>query len=360
MFNRSNIYKLILITVVWLIAGCLVTLHEYLFLTNYPGVLQTSPMVGYEFFKNLSAAAIALGCGGFLLGILELFVFQRMVNRMKFWKAVMYKMAIYSLALLAIITGTSWLFNTVLSGRTLWASEGLHQTYHFITSLSFWHPVTPFLVLALITLFFIQLTERFSMQELFRLISGKYFNPKEEARIFMFLDLNGSTTLAEQLGNARFYELLNDFFFDMAQSIESNLGEVVEYVGDEIVICWKMDDGLNQSRCLKCFFDIEEVIRQRSPVYRNKYGVVPAFKAAVHCGDVIIGEIGKIKKSIKYSGDVLNTTARVEQMCNKIKAKLAATGPLIMQLESMPYSTERVGDLELRGKTETVSVYRIS
>jgi len=360
MFFRPKAFKLALITLVWLIAGVLITLHEYLFLTNYPGVLETLPMQDYHFSKNLVAASIALGFGGLLLGFLELFLFKTFVVRTKFWIGLILKMVIYSGVLFVIITGTSWLFNTVLSGNGLFSVAGWEKTYHFITSESFWHPVTPFLVLALISIFFIQLTERFSIQELLRLISGKYFHPKEESRIFMFLDLNGSTTLAEQLGNSRFYQLLNDFFHDLAEAIETNRGEVVEYVGDEIVICWKMNDGLNQSRCLKCFFDIEMEIQSKRATYLEKFGVVPAFKAAVHCGPVIIGEMGKIKKSIKYSGDVLNTTSRVEQMCNRIEAKLAATGPLIMQLESTPYPAERVGDLELRGKAETVPVYRIA
>ena len=299
MFLRPKAFKLALITLLWLIAGCLITLHEYLFLTNYPGVLDTTPMSNYQFSKNLMAASIALGCGGLLLGVLELFLFRSIVARTKFWMGLILKMILYSGVLFIIITGTSWLFNTVLSGDGLFTADGWQKTMHFITSTSFWHPVTPFLVLALISIFFIQLTERFSIQELLRLISGKYFHPKEEPRIFMFLDLNGSTTLAENLGNARFYQLLNDFFHDLATAIETNRGEVVEYVGDEIVVCWKMSDGLNQSRCLKCFFDIENEIQGKRGVYLEKFGVVPAFKAAVHCGLVIIGEMGKIKKSIK-------------------------------------------------------------
>src|SRR5690606_4684531 len=134
----------------------------------------------------------------------------------------------------------------------------------------------------------------------------KYFNPKEEERIFMFLDLNHSTTIAEKLGNEKFYGFLNDFFHDIAGVITHHKGEVVDYVGDLVIISWSFPVGSAETRCLNCYRDFEKVIQRKKETYLSRYGTVPQFKAAVHCGEVMIGEMGKIKKSIKFSGDVLN------------------------------------------------------
>ena len=40
--------------------------------------------------------------------------------------------------------------------------------------------------------------------------------------------------------------------------------------------------------------------------------MIPAFKAGIHTGDVIAGEVGIIKRDIPYSGDAFNTTAEIQ------------------------------------------------
>jgi len=86
---------------------------------------------------------------------------------------------------------------------------------------------------------------------------------------------------------------------------------------------------------------------------------VPQFKAAVHCGKVIIGEMGKIKKTIKFSGDVLNTTARVEKVCGKIGAKIVITDKLKHLLIDPPYALEKVSNVSLKGKRAPIDLYKV-
>ena len=50
----------------------------------------------------------------------------------------------------------------------------------------------------------------------------------------------------------------------------------------------------------------------------NNFGLLPEFKAGFHLGKVTTGEIGVIKKEIIFTGDVLNTTARIQGLCNTV------------------------------------------
>ena len=52
-------------------------------------------------------------------------------------------------------------------------------------------------------------------------------------------------------------------------------------------------------------------------ILHYQYGVVPEFKAGFHVGFATVGEIGVLKKIIAFSGDVLNTTSRIQSNCNK-------------------------------------------
>jgi adenylate cyclase len=359
MITKNHLIQLATLTLLWVSVGLLTALYEYLFLTNYPGVLDTAPMQDFDFRKNALAAGGGLFFGSLLFGFLELFYFQRKTVREKFWVAIGKKVVIYALLLFVLLFGISLTFNSVLSGRPLTDPRAWQETGAFVTSIAFWHPVLPVLGLALLSSFLIQLAERFGPNEMWKMFTGKYFNPKEEERIFMFLDLNHSTTIAEKLGNEKFYGFLNDFYHDIAGAITRHKGEVVEYVGDLVVITWPYTIGRSQSRCLQCFQDFEQVIHQKRGAYLRRYGIIPEFKAAVHCGEVIIGEMGKIKKTIKFSGDVLNTTARVEKVCSKIGAKMVITDNLKHLLTDTPYALEKVSDVSLRGKKAPIDVYRV-
>ncbi len=351
--------QLALITGLWVLAGLLTALYEYFFLANYPGVLDTLPMLEFDFLRNMVAAMGGLFVGGLLFGLMELFYFQRKIVREKFWVAIFKKFSVYFVLLFFLLIGISLTYNSVLSDRAISDPAVWKDTHDFIFSIAFWHPVLPILLLALLSSLLLQLSERFGTDEMWKMFSGKYFNPKEEQRIFMFLDLDHSTTIAEKLGNNKFHRFLNDFFHDIAAVILLHKGDVVDYVGDLVVISWSFPIGSYQARCLTCFNEFEKAIQSKKEIYLARYGTIPQFKAAVHCGEVMIGEMGKIKKSIKFSGDVLNTTARVEKVCGDIGAKLVITDNLMRILPDLPFSLEKISNISLKGKERPVDVYKV-
>ena len=60
---------------------------------------------------------------------------------------------------------------------------------------------------------------------------------------------------------------------------------------------------------------------------------MPEFKAGFHFGKVTTGEIGVIKKDIIFTIDVLNTTARIQGLCNTYKVDILISGDLIKELD---------------------------
>jgi adenylate cyclase len=197
----------------------------------------------------------------------------------------------------------------------------------------------------------LQINSKFGYGIFWDIIRGKYNTPKQERRIFMFLDLNASTTIAEQLGDTRYHEFLKDFFKDITNPILNNKGEIYQYVGDEVVVAWKYEEGIDNGRCVQCFFDIKDHISGRKEKYLSQYQLMPTFKAGIHCGDVIAGEIGIIKRDITYSGDVLNTTARIQAMCKQFNAEIIASADLLAELGTIRrYASQTLGAIKLRGK----------
>ena len=195
---------------------------------------------------------------------------------------------------------------------------------------------------------------------LINLLLGKYRNPRAETRIFMFLDLKGSTTIAERLGHEEFFRLIQECFRDLTESaIQCNV-EIYQYVGDEAILTWTPDRGLEDCNCLRVFFQFKETLQCRADFYIEQFDVLPEFKAGANLGPTTVAEIGILKRDIAYLSDVLNTAARLESMCRQHDAELLITESL---KEALPDQEEidcdLIGDLELRGKNEKIRVYRV-
>jgi adenylate cyclase len=194
---------------------------------------------------------------------------------------------------------------------------------------------------------------------LINLLLGKYHHPKSEERIFMFLDLEGSTGHAERLGHERFCRLIQECFRDLTNSAIQNRVEIYQYVGDEAILTWFPSEGLRNCHCVRVYFDFQSALRARADYYRETFGVVPRFKAGVNLGSVTVAEVGVLKRDIAYLSDVLNTAARLEALCKEYLADLLITGQVkenLPQAKDLEY--ELVGKLTLRGKSETVDVFR--
>lgn len=196
-------------------------------------------------------------------------------------------------------------------------------------------------------------------KNLVKLLLGRYYRPYEEQRIFMFLDLQASTPLAERLGHLTYSRLLQDCFNDLG--VVARYGaEVYQYVGDEAVLTWEAGQGLKDGDCLKAFYAFRDRLESRDQYYRDRYGCGPFFKAGAHLGKVTVTEVGKYKREIAFHGDTLNTAARIQAHCNKLKKELLITETLYSALDTDAYSFEILGKVALRGKVKEVGIVSVA
>jgi adenylate cyclase len=192
------------------------------------------------------------------------------------------------------------------------------------------------------------------------LLLGKYRVPKVETRIFMFLDLEGSTSIAERLGHTLFCQLIQECFRDLGEVALRRGAEIYQYVGDEAILTWNPERGLSDANCLRLFFDFESALRGRAQFYRERFGVAPQFKAGANIGPATVAEIGVVKRDIAYLSDVLNTAARLQSMCREFRVPFLITDSLHGVLPAtIDLIRERVGNVKVRGKSEQVEIYRV-
>ncbi len=194
-----------------------------------------------------------------------------------------------------------------------------------------------------------------------KIITGRFFNPQEEYRIFMFIDLNSSTTIAEKLGHVNYSNFIQDCFSDL-DVVHAYNTEIYQYVGDEAVLTWKLSKMKSIIQSIDAFFAFQTRLKHESEYYFMKYGMVPEFKAGMSIGMVTVVEIGKLKKEIAYHGNTLNTAARVVGLCNIYGEKLLITRRLYDEYSKVKskYIFKKVTETQLRGKQGITEVYSVS
>jgi adenylate cyclase len=196
---------------------------------------------------------------------------------------------------------------------------------------------------------------------LLNVVLGRYRRPVREQRVLLFLDLVGSTTLAETMGELRVQELLTRFFFDIDEAIVAHGGEVHAYVGDEVIVTWPVDAGRPPRRCLDCVFAIADRLVADTDRYRREFGVVPTFRAGMHAGPVVISECGDSRRQIAYFGDTVNVTARLQQHCKDVGRPLLVSGDLLHSLPSdRDIVVEPLGPTQLRGRAAPIDIFAVA
>jgi adenylate cyclase len=150
------------------------------------------------------------------------------------------------------------------------------------------------------------------------LMTGHYVQPKREQRAFLLIDMKDSTGMAERLGAMLFHELLNDFFRDIADAALECEAEIHKYVGDEAILTWKGGAALADGDCLRCPFIARDLMKRHGPAYLARFGAIPSFRASIHYGEVVAGEIGDVRREIAYVGDTLNVAARLLEAAKEL------------------------------------------
>ena len=190
---------------------------------------------------------------------------------------------------------------------------------------------------------------------------GVYHRPKAEERVFLFLDLEGSTQLAERLGSARYFELLRRFVDDLTEPVLAAEGEIYQYAGDEVVITWPMAAGVRGANCVRCFFGIRATLAKNRARYEHEFGTLPRFRGGLHGGVVTAGELGDLRQQIVFVGDILNTAARLEEYAKRSALDLVVSGALLERLALPPgVAAAHCGELALRGKDAPVAAFSLT
>lgn len=334
-----------LLTYLWLVAGGMLVGGIYGVLVGT--LVERPPLIG-----AVTGIVHGLLIAG-ILGALEIFGTRtplgQAVERAPFLLTVAIKALVYG-AVIAIVEGTS------PGSRAI----GMAPAYPPFTSAFGVMAIVFSVVVTIVFLFLLEVSRLVGARTLRDVVLGRYHRPRVEERFFLFVDIVGSTPLAERLGPATVHRFLDRVFRLAADPIDDHRGQIYQYVGDEIVITWTVGAGAVGARPLACFFAIEAALLHGEESFARRFGAAPRLRAALHAGPVTVGEVGESKREIVFHGDVMNTAARLEQVTRDLDRRFVASADALERLpRSERFAFEDLGVQTLRGRATPMRVFAV-
>ena len=359
---RIHLYKIIFLVCYWVFAAVFFVFFEGTII-SYHSLSTNIFGLPYSLARSLILSVIVTIIGGIAIGTFEVLYFNKLLRKQPLGitlikKTTFYLLNIFAFTSIAVIISASIGFD-----KPIFHNVVLDSYIKYLSSQGFVLIMVYWSFALMSGLFVLQINDKLGQGVLINFLLGKYHHPKEEIRIFMFLDLKSSTAYAEEHGHKKYSRLIQDCFYDLTDVVIKRNASVYQYVGDEVVLTWDLEKGIKDNNCLNTFFDFDKVIKDKSSYYKETYGTIPEFKAGLHYGEAIITELGGAKKEIAYHGDTVNTTSRIQASCNELKKCLLVSADLLSILHDKEldekYIIESKGIAQLKGKKYVVGLFSV-
>jgi adenylate cyclase len=216
--------------------------------------------------------------------------------------------------------------------------------------------VTIFTIFSVVGVLMMRVVHFIGLENLFHLIVGTYHRPVRERKILLFLDINGSTALAEKLGALSMRSLVGKFLSDLSAPITDHGGDIYLYKGDGLIAIWNWAAAIEGQSVLRSVDAMYSAIERQRGAYQKSFGVVPGFRIGIHGGDVIVSEQGDTKRSIGIYGDPVNIAARMEEVARAHNVRCAVSEAVVTGLGGSDRMRE-IGDETVKGISTSIRVY---
>jgi class 3 adenylate cyclase len=172
----------------------------------------------------------------------------------------------------------------------------------------------------------------------------------------VFCDIEGSTQLAERLEPESARDVMARFFRRMHAALERHGGTVEKYIGDAVMAVFGApvlheDDAFRAVRAAQAMREELELLNAE---LADRFDVRLRVRIGVNTGEVIVGDPAAGQALVV--GDPVNVAARLEQVAPGGEILL---GPATFALVRDDVSAEPTAPLELKGKTEPITAYRL-
>ena len=188
----------------------------------------------------------------------------------------------------------------------------------------------------------------------------------------LFNDISDYSTITENMAPEVALEFLNEYFSEMHKVIREFNGQILNYIGDSIMVVFGAPNKLkgHENKAIECAIKMREKLKELNQSwdendtsrYWKNHGIDSIkMRIGVHTGSVIAGNVGSVDM-IQYStiGDTVNVAARLERANKEFGTNILFGDEVYTSLTKKLHSQSTLsGEITLKGRAKPTKVYSI-
>ena len=188
----------------------------------------------------------------------------------------------------------------------------------------------------------------------------------------LFNDISDYSTITENMAPEVALEFLNEYFSEMHKVIREFNGQILNYIGDSIMVVFGAPNKLkgHENKAIECAIKMREKLKELNQSwdendtsrYWKNHGIDSIkMRIGVHTGSVIAGIVGSVDM-IQYStiGDTVNVAARLERANKEFGTNILFGDEVYTSLTKKLHSQSTLsGEITLKGRAKPTKVYSI-
>jgi adenylate cyclase len=175
----------------------------------------------------------------------------------------------------------------------------------------------------------------------------------------LFVDIKGSTRLAEQAGAEAWHLILDRYFTLLTAAVHRYEGTVNQYTGDGIMALFGAPIAHEDHALRACFaaLEMQRQVRHYADELRLASGLNLSIRVGLNTGEVIVGAIGDdLRMDYTAQGLTVNLAARMEQICEP--GRIYATRNTATLAEGY-FKLRDLGEMSVAGMDAPLRVYEV-
>jgi len=208
-----------------------------------------------------------------------------------------------------------------------------------------------------------------------QLLDGGRPRPQDLVATVLFLDFKGYTAASEKMTPQALMDWVNAYLEAMTQVIMEHEGVIDDYAGDSIKANFgvplrresKAEEAKDAVNAVTCALAMEDEMHRMNERHEGKGLPTVGMRIGIHTGPLLAGCVGSAQR-MKYTtvGDTVNAAARLESLDREFVAESPGRRPCRIlisentaQLLGERFQLERMGEVSLKGKAQSIVTYRV-
>jgi adenylate cyclase len=178
---------------------------------------------------------------------------------------------------------------------------------------------------------------------------------------YVFTDIEGFTTLSEQLPADQVADILNGYLHEVCDVVIDNGATLDKLIGDAVVCLYGAPeaDPAQAEKAVALAMELDRTAERYRAALAKRGTALGVTRIGIHCGEAVIGNFGG-HRFFDYTGigDTVNTAARLEGANKYLGSRICVSGAVVERCRGNPALAFRpLGDLAVKGRSQALACF---